>query len=218
MTSLVPSTSTRSQLAEACRRYTAAFPDSPADHYLRSRGITSTTSTFFQLGYVADPTLGHEMYRGRLAIPYLTPSGIVSMRFRAVPDEHGNINGPKIVTMAGDLARIYNPGALMAGTPYICIAEGESDTWTAYQCGVPVVGFPGAKSWKPYFKRAFRFYDNVFFLQDNDDKGAGEKLGELIAQQVRNVSIIPMPKGHDVNSYYQEAGREGIRALIGLDQ
>jgi len=37
----------------------------------------------FHLGVVVDPLPGHEQFLGRVAIPYVTPSGVVDIRFRA---------------------------------------------------------------------------------------------------------------------------------------
>ena len=48
--------------------------------YLQSRGITEQTAIMFRLGFVREPEMGHEPYVGKLAIPYLTPTGVIDIR------------------------------------------------------------------------------------------------------------------------------------------
>ena len=55
--------------------------DTAAREYLAKRGLSSALDTF-RLGVVRRPLPGHEGYAGRLAIPYLTPAGVVNIRFR----------------------------------------------------------------------------------------------------------------------------------------
>ena len=214
MTSLVPSNSTRASLEAACQRYAEAMPGSDAEVYLKSRALDPTSEALasFRLGYVEDPVTGHERVRSRLAIPYLTSGGITSIRFRALgPDQD-----PKYLSLPGEEARIFNPLALARGEPYICVCEGELDAITATQAGLPAIGIPGASMWKPYFGRALRWYQQVFVLADSDDKGAGLAFADLIAGQVKNVLIVPMPEKHDVNSFYIENGPEALRERLGL--
>ena len=40
--------------------------------YLRSRGITPEAARLARFGVVAEPETGHEMFTGRLSIPYIT--------------------------------------------------------------------------------------------------------------------------------------------------
>lgn len=215
MTSLVPSSSTRESLEAACRTYEEAMPGSPAEVYLKSRGLDPTSEALasFRLGYVDRPVVGHEQYRGRLSIPYVTSAGLTSLRFR-----HAGLSdaGPKYLSLPGEEARIFHPQGLARPEPYVCVCEGEIDAITATACGLPAIGIPGASMWRPYFGRALRWYQQVFVLADNDDKGAGMKFAEQIANSVKNVVIVPMPEGHDVNSFYCENGPEALRERLGL--
>lgn len=218
----------------ACRTYEEAMLGSPAEVYLKGRGLdpTSLEVRSFRLGYVDSPVVaddrgpasasagrrsgaavGHEQYRGRLAIPYLTGAGITSLRFRALPPDS---EAPKYLSLPGEEARIYNPAGLSRPEPYVCVTEGELDCITATLCDLPAIGIPGASMWRPYFGRALRWYQQVFVLADSDDKGAGLKFAEQIANSVKNVVIVPMPDGHDVNSYYCENGPEALRERLGL--
>jgi DNA primase len=206
-------------LALAVETYQAQLAaDSAGVAYLQSRGLSKDSATYFRLGAVRSPILelGHEPYAGMLCIPYLTPAGPVSLRFRALPDADGQVIGPKYRSMPGDMPRLFNPSALLQPGPYVAICEGEFDTMTAVQAGIPAVGAAGVSSWRPAFSRAFRGYRKVFILADSDDKGQGMAFGEKLADEIENAVIVPMPLGHDVNSFVLEQGPEALRERLGL--
>jgi len=69
--------------------YKKALAGSPAEEYLASRSLSEESIHKFALGYVAEPAVGHERFKGMLAIPYLrrAPLGswkVVGMRFRVL--------------------------------------------------------------------------------------------------------------------------------------
>lgn len=213
MSSLVPSDHKKKELEQAVESYAQSLKGSLAESYLRDRGITDVAQDYFRLGYVENPEVGHEAYKNRLSIPYLTRSGVVSLRFRAVD---ADVSGPKYLSLPGEEARVYNVKALQRQEQYICVTEGEIDAITASMCGLPAVGIPGASMWKPYFFRMLRWYDHVFVMADNDDTGAGMAFAEKVARSVKNVSIILMPEGHDLNSFYVMKGRDAVLEKLGL--
>jgi DNA primase len=215
---LVPSSSSRKLLERATREYEQALDGSVADLYLKNRSLTNETAKRFRLGYVENPLPGHEAYGGRLAIPYLTASGVVDIRFKSVPsdgDPTRPVVGAKILALPGATLRPYNTLALSRHEQFVCITEGEPDTWTTDMAGIPVVGFPGVKSWQKLFWRMFRFR-RVAILAQRDDSGQGEKFSTLLAEQIPGAVIIPMPEGHDVNSYVMQEGIEALRRKVGL--
>lgn len=208
------SSSQREFLAESTARYSGALGGSPAEEYLRTvRGLSRDSLTSFRLGFVADPLPGHEMAAGRLAIPYLTPAGVTAMNFRRL----GEL-GPKYWAEPGIKRPLFNVGAFQRHEPFLCVCEGEMDTIAVTQAGLPAVGVPGAQGWQPWFARCFRGYDAVFILADTDDKGAGLGLAEKVAAQVEGARIIPMPVGHDANSFLLEQGSQALYDLIGVTQ
>jgi DNA primase len=174
---LVPPISSRKLLERATDQYEASLEGSPASLYLMNRALTKEVQTRFRLGFVESPLPGHEQYIGRLAIPYLTRSGVVDIRFRAVPpdgDPARAILGAKYLSMTGQTPRPFNTLALARQETFVVICEGELDTITADMAGLPAVGFPGVNSWQKMFWRMFR-YRRVAILADNDDKGQGAK-------------------------------------------
>jgi DNA primase len=216
-TLLVPSASLKSFLEKATATYQtdlAADPLGPAGTYLKSRGLSWGSVTSFRLGVVENPLPGHELYQGRIAIPYLTRSGVVSMRFRAVPPDDSM---GKYMSVPGDEPRIFNPSAVCGREVYAAICEGEMDAITATQCGIPSVGIAGVNGWRPWFARAFQGYEAVYILCDNDDKGQGKQFGEKVAAQVPNSRIVLLPAGHDVNSLLVSEGPEALKSLLEVE-
>ena len=74
-----------------------------AGRYLTSRGITKEAAQKHRLGFVASPMIGHEDMIGRLSIPYVTPAGVVEMRFRSI-DPNTN---PKYLSRVGSKTHMY---------------------------------------------------------------------------------------------------------------
>ncbi len=190
--------------------YQAMTKESPAAEYLLSRGLSGVSAQSFRLGYVASPLPGHERYTGMLAIPYLTRTGVTTMRFRRI----GEGEGPKYQSVPGDEPRIFNPAALYRHDNNICICEGEFDTITAHQSGLNAIGIAGVSAFRSYFARVFAGYDSVYILADSDDKGQGHEFADKLASQISNAKIIPMPNGHDVNSFVIENGPLALREKV----
>jgi DNA primase len=179
--------------------------------YLSGRGLSKEIANTFRLGYVKDPVVGHEEFKGRLAIPFDTPSGIVDIRFRAITDD----GGPKYLSRAGSGQLIYNVNAFEIDSEMIAVCEGELDTIVAQSMiGIPAVGMPGVNGWKDFYWRAFTDYRKVFVLCDGDS--AGKEMGRAIATAVDTAVVINMPDGMDVNDVYLAEGSDGLAGRLGL--
>lgn len=188
-------------------------------HFLTAeRGLTMETIKRFRLGIAQGPGVSpnHESKRGWLSIPYISPTGVLSMRFRRPPESD---HQAKYWSPAGSKSRVFNTNALLNPGHWIAICEGEFDTMAAVQCGIPAIGFPGVKSWQPYCRNMLSGFSRIIVLADNDDKdGQGAKFGEMIAEQLEDVKVVLAPKGHDVNSSLLELGAAGLRAHFGIDK
>lgn len=191
--------------------YEAQMAGSQAEEYLLSRGLSSETVVNFRLGYVGAHSLPeHNGVRGRLAIPYITRSGLVSMRFRELPP---NKSKCKYLGWTGIGAKkLFNPNDLWTTEP-VFICEGEIDTMTAHQAGLKAVGVAGVKNWDPNWWRVFRNRTTVI-LADSDDNGQGEGMAQEIMEVVRDSAMVAMPSGHDVNSFVKECGEQALLDLI----
>ena len=179
-----------------------------AEEYLASRGLSLGDGVTVRLGYVHEPLVGHEQFIGRLAIPYLTPSGVVDIRFRAIGPQE-----PKYLGMPGSETRLYNVNALLTAENYIAITEGEIDAITLnYKCGIPSIGVPGANNWKRHYARLLHDFESIFIFADGDQPGSD--FAKKISQEVSGVTIVHMPDGHDVNSMYLQEGPDWFRNKI----
>lgn len=192
--------SQRESLEKAVNHYQASV--TLAEEYLASRGLSLVDAATVRLGYVHEPLAGHEQFRGRLAIPYLTPAGVVDIRFRAIGPQE-----PKYMGMTGSETRLYNVNALLTAENYIAITEGEIDAITLnYKCGIPSIGVPGANNWKRHYARLLHDFESIFIFADGDQPGAD--FAKKISQEVSGITTIHMPDGHDVNSMYLENGAD----------
>jgi DNA primase len=157
---------------------------------------------------VVDPLPGHEAYKGRLAIPYITPSGVVDIRFRSM---HGE--DPKYMGLIGAKTTIFNTQACFVADKYICVTEGEFDCiLMSNKTMHPTIGIPGASNYKSHYTRILDDYDTVIVLADGD--AAGQEFGKKIARELSNVNIIAMPDNEDVNSVITKTGVDWINERI----
>jgi DNA primase len=162
----------------------------------------------FHLGVVKDALPGHEAYTGRLAIPYVTPSGVVDIRFRSM---HGE--DPKYMGMPGAKTSMFNAQTVLTAGEYICVTEGEIDSITlSAKTNHPSVGIPGANNWKPYYSKILDDFDTVIILADGDAPGL--EFGKKVSRELGNVNIVQMPEGHDVNSIVLQQGAEFINERV----
>jgi DNA primase len=180
-----------------------------AEEYLLGRGIDLAVARTVHLGLVVEPLTGHEQFAGRLSIPYLTPTGVVDIRFRSIDGSE-----PKYMGMPGTETRLYNVRALHEAQKYIAVCEGEIDAITLhYQCGIPSIGVPGANSWKRHYTRLLQDFEQVFVFADGDQPGSD--FGKKVAREVQGSVIVNMPDGHDVNSIYCTYGKNYFISKIG---
>lgn len=194
-------------------RATAAYEGHLADvmPYLSQRGISEQTARTYRLGYVAVPPVrGDDEYVGRLSIPYVTTGGVVDIRFRAITagDE------PKYKSRPGTQTRLFGVTALTKDADTIVLCEGEIDTMTMNQIGVPAVGVPGANAWKDHWRLLFADYDNIVVMCDGDQ--AGRDFGKRVAEKIDNVQVVHLPDGTDVNDLYTSGGEALLRDKVGI--
>jgi len=202
------SKSQRELLAKATENYEGSL--SEALPYLASRGITEATARTFRLGFVANPETGHELYQGKLAIPYLTPAGVIDIRFRSLNAD----SGPKYLSRPGATTHIYNIQALSQDTGMLVVCEGEIDTIIATQVGFTAVGLPGANNWKPYYSRVLDGWEKIMLFCDGDN--AGREMAKTISRELDNVFPVFMPDNQDVNDVFLTEGAEGLRKRVGV--
>jgi DNA primase len=205
-----------SEQRESMEVAAARYMDSvePALPYLLTRGIDRATASSRGLGYVADPIPGHKPALGRLAIPYITNSGVVAMSFRCIK-EHSckEEKHPKYWKPKSQSAVLYGVQDAFTDSLDIHIAEGEMDAITlSALCALPSLGVTGAQYWKPWWTLILKDFRRVFVYADGDE--AGRHLCERLQKEV-GMSVIPvlLPDGEDVNSLYLKHGAEYLRSM-----
>jgi DNA primase len=195
-------------LGQAAKVYAANIYQ--AEDYLKSRGITMEVARLARLGVVVAPEVGHEIYQGRLSIPYVTKSGVVDLRFRSL----NPAVEPKYMGLTGADTKMYNVLDVERAGDYIAICEGELDTLTLSSCvGIPCVGVPGANSWKKHYTRLLADFERVYVFADGDQPG--KEFATSLSRELP-VTIINFPDGEDVNSYFIKYGADSIREKAGL--
>ena len=200
------SSSHRQFLLQATHQYASQIH--LATEYLATRNLSVEEAQRFHLGVVKDALPGHEQYTGRLAIPYITPSGVVDIRFRAI-----NNADPKYMGMPGAKTSMFNAQVVLTASDYICVTEGEIDCITvSVKTNHPAIGIPGANNWKPFYSKILDDFETVIVLADGDT--AGMDFGKKVSRELGNVNIVQMPEGHDVNSIVMLEGAEFINERI----
>lgn len=189
---------------------TALSGDTAGLAYLARRGISPQDAATFRLGVVRSPLPGHETYQGRLAIPYLTPAGVVNLRFRCM-EQHQCDGHAKYLSLPDAGTNLYNVLDLKKDSPHIVVCEGEIDTISWSLAGVPAVGSPGVDAWQKHWGRCLENFDVVYAAGDGDKAGA--KFNGHLAREVK-ARPLRMPPGEDGNSTYVKEGADGLKRLI----
>jgi len=179
-----------------------------AEGYLAKRGLSLADGATVHLGVVAEPLPSHEQYVGRLVIPYVTPTGVVDVRFRSMDNSE-----PKYMGLPGTSTRLYNVTALQEAGDFIAICEGEIDAITLHlKCGIPALGVPGANAWKKHYTRILQDFETVYVFADGDQPGSDFAKG--LAKELNSVVTLQMPDGEDVNSMYLNLGYDYFRSKV----
>jgi len=182
-----------------------------AEDYLASRGITREAARLARLGVVEEPETGHEQYKGRLSIPYITKTGVVDLRFRSLDPAVE----PKYMGMTGVETRMYNVLDIERAGDWIGVCEGELDTLTlSALVGIPCIGVPGSNSWKKHYTRLLADFERVFIFADGDEPG--REFARGLAKELPT-TVVTMEDGEDVNSSFVKYGADYIRDKIGLN-
>ena len=203
----------RALLTDAASKYASSLTPQAAS-YLAARGITQEVAHTFQLGSVVEPSAGHEHAINRLSIPYLTPAGVVGIKFRSVDE-----STPKYLWPTGQKIGLYNVLDLHKPSDTIAICEGEIDTIVASGIvGIPAVGVAGVSQWKPWFPKLFESYSRILIFADNDVKEDGRNPGQELAKRIKEdldkAEIVHLPDNMDTNEVYLEFGPDWFTERI----
>lgn len=188
--------------------------------YLDDHGLDADAAKRFQLGVVEMPAPDDAKFAGCLVIPYLTRSGVKSIKYRCVADhDHHALKHGKYGQHAGQPPRLYNPAAFFEADGTIGICEGEVDAAVAtVSVGVPSLGVPGVDNWdanSSVWKRTLDDYDRVVIFADGDKAGIG--MARTIAEDLgKKALIIRCEDGQDVSSTVAAGNAQELRDRVDL--
>lgn len=209
----MPSKEQRNFLEEATMQYMDAIDQ--ALPYLDKRGIGEDLARLNGLGVVAVPLQGHEKFRNRLAIPYLTKAGPVNMKFRCLQDHNcKEISGhAKYLSYDGLKASLFGVMSYEDAGNFICITEGELDALILQSIGLPAMGVPGAKHWQKHWNEVFRDFSKVYIFSDGDEPGQ-QFAGTVQVNMPETAINLPMPNGMDVTDVFVKYGSASLLDTI----
>ena len=181
--------------------------------FLEPRGIELGAATSARLGWASEDVPGYERFAGMMSIPYVTPGGVVAIKFRRL-----NGDMPKYDAPSGQHARLFNVAAFQAPGDVIAICEGELDALVCTSVvGVPAVGTPGT-TFLEHWPRCFADHARVLIVADNDEKDDGSNPGlkhaKSVQKQIPNSQIIMPPVGLDLGEWVLECGPEAVRKAM----
>lgn len=216
--SLTLSSSQRSTLQRAAELY-ARNVDSAAD-FLSARLLEREHATGALLGVVSEPAIPeHARFVGRLSIPFVTPAGVVTIKFRCLEDHDCKDFGHPKYDGLSATTRLYNVAALHSQGDRVGCTEGELDALVAtYVLGLPSVGVPGIKNWKPHFGRCFADYADVLVFADSDeDEEKGIKHAKRAVKEIGDAArLVLPPKGLDLTEFVQRDGVDVVKEAVGV--
>lgn len=219
-------------LTRAAELYHGLLTDE-ARAYLHRRGFTDAFIDAAKLGFAPGETIwrlgaseaelkaaglvnenGRDFLFNRVVFPIYGPGDqIVGLAGRALPDRE-----PKYLAAPAGAAPLLHEsglrdpaGRLPSGERFVYLCEGDTDTATLVQAGLPVVGVRGVNGLQDEFAPKFAKIDRVYVCADADDAGLQlvARCGAVFGNKAR---IVALPDGEDVNSFVGQKGQD-IRPL-----
>lgn len=217
--SLKLSESHRASLEEAAAAYQQQLTQDQVS-YLIGRGIDRDAGLSARLGGCNEPLPGHERFQGMIALPYVTPAGVVAIKFRCPLDHDCKAEGHSKYDQPSQHARLYNVQALHMPGDVAAICEGEFDALVmTHRVGIPAVATPGT-TWLDHWPRCMADYERVLVLADSDVKEDGSNPGlkhaNKVASTMSNAEVVSPPPGLDCTDWFLAEGAEAIRERCGV--
>lgn len=164
-------------------------------------------ATLLQYGVKVDDHPTHP-----IVFPYPNLTGVWYERRRAwVGDSRAN----KYLSPKGTSPHLYNPLHLGPNAGQVWFCEGEFDTLTLIENGIPALGVAGTNAFN---RKWVHLYEDstVVVAYDGDPAGieAAGKLVEVFRDRRTRAFSLPTPDGYDLNELHQEGAlTETIKAF-----
>ncbi|MGZ3387406.1 MAG: hypothetical protein ACXVB5_21190 [Isosphaeraceae bacterium] len=152
-----------------------------------------------------------------LSIPYVTPGGVVAMKFRCLKPHDCKAEGcQRYDAPDGQKARLYNAGALAHAGEVAAVVEGEFKARVVTDVlGIPAVSTT-AGVWKDYWPRCLADFDRVLVIADNDEAGLKHARGKVLPTLSNAELVIPPGEGNKIYDWVVSAGVETVRKALGI--
>jgi hypothetical protein len=137
-------------------------------------------------------------------IPYRDADGQeIAVRYRTAL-EKSDEGDERFRWRAGDKARLYGLWRLesIRKSGYVVLVEGESDAQTLWYHGIPALGIPGAKNWKPEWSEHLEGVERIYAVIE-PDQGGDALRQKLSASGIRDrLHLVDLGEHKDANDLY----------------
>jgi hypothetical protein len=160
---------------------------------------------------------GHERFTGWVSLPYVTPAGVVAMKFRCASDHDCKAEGcQRYDAPAGQKAKLYGAGDLVNGGDVAAVVEGELKAVAVKQgLGIPAVA-TSAGQWLEHWPRTLADYDRVLVIADNDDAGLKHAKDKVLKSLPQGRLVVPPSEFPKIDDWLLAVGADAVREAIGL--
>lgn len=143
-----------------------------------------------------------------VAVPYLTRDGNLYRTKLFPPDGRPRWVGDSKPQIP------YGLETLQIGDRAAFLTEGESDAIALRLAfpNTPVLGIPGASSWRTEWRSYVDGYPVLYLSFDADDAGRG--LADAVLRDIPHARLVDLPAGSDTRDVLQRLGRADYRTLL----
>ena len=165
----------------------------------------------------------YDRFRDRLMFPILNTNGkVIAFGGRILEKDSKSpkyINSPEspVYQKSEVLYGLFQAREHVREAGFVLMVEGYMDVIQLFQHGVRnVVATSGTALTEFHARLIKRYASNICLCYDADRAGINAALrgGEVLFQQLLDVSVLLLPEGEDPDSYVQNYGPEAFRALV----
>ena len=177
------------------RQYMLAFEGSPAEEYLHSRGISTSTAIDYRIGY--------NRKENQLVIPTGNMYTATMRSLDIAPDDKSNDKNRRYRNLGN--SSLFNPKAITESDQPVIITEGEIDALSAIENGIPAAALGSVANVDMFVKyvKTNKPTQPLILSLDRDEKGQAAEV--KLAAALRDLGVefyqlnITGDKGKDLN-------------------
>jgi|GEM_PF-6504675 len=228
--------SVRSDILERFLADYTVEPDDDTLHYLLRRGLSRDTIASFGIRYLSQEAYGHakrellseyglatlksaglfnendnlSFWKHHLLIPYFEDGRVVYIKGRDITATTGE---KRYMNLSRSAPMAFNVTALESDSIVVC--EGEMDTMSVTQLGLPAIGLLQAKAMSDRLVRRLSEKKGVVMALDNDDGGKSATGANLLKLRRAGVKVTEFELGEhgDINEWLVADG-DGLKSEL----